>query len=366
MDFQDSITNAADNTCKWLHTHRNYQEWYQSRSSILWIKGEPGAGKSTLIKYASKQNPGGAIIASFFFNDQGSSIEKSALGLYRSILYQLLPLASSQLSNLTQVYRERCQLRGEFGETWNWHEGELEGWVKVLLLTLAVRPVRVYIDALNESGDKVASQVMRYFKNLVSEATHAGKALSICFSCRQYPVITLGYGLEIVVENENSAGIANYVQKMFLDSGIEGEKARVLEKEIVNRAEGLFMWTVLVVPKVVRQCLGGIRLQAILAELGRLPQGLNPLYERILRDIPVEERTQSLRLMQWVCFAPRHLSLREMRVPLVVGTDTLHNSLSECTNTDSYVETDEDMKRRVTDLSKGLADMKTRGMRKIV
>jgi hypothetical protein len=171
MDLRiHDIADAADNTCKWLCTHPNYEKWFQSRSSLLWIKGKPGAGKSTLIQYAIRQeNSNGATLASFFFNGRGSTIEKTPLGLYRSILHQLLPRAPEQFSRLALVYKERCQARGEFGKKWGWHEGELKGWLTDLLLALAVRPVRIYLDALDESGEDVAIQIVDYFQSLCSQ-----------------------------------------------------------------------------------------------------------------------------------------------------------------------------------------------------
>ena len=132
----NAIANAADDTCKWLSKHPSYEKWFRTRSSLLWIKGKPGAGKSTLMKYAIRQgNPNETTKASFFFNGRGSSIEKSPLGLNRSILPQLLPLAPEQLSRLTLVYIERCQTRGKFAEKWDWHEGELKDRLTDLLLT---------------------------------------------------------------------------------------------------------------------------------------------------------------------------------------------------------------------------------------
>jgi ABC-type ATPase involved in cell division len=66
---------------------------------FLWLKGKPGAGKSILMKFlyseakkAAKPNPG-ALVISFFFNARGGHLEKSTLGLYRSLLWQLFEKA---------------------------------------------------------------------------------------------------------------------------------------------------------------------------------------------------------------------------------------------------------------------------------
>src|ERR1700722_20245202 len=136
MDLRvNNIANATDGTCEWLVTNLSYLEWLQARSGLLWIKGKPGAGKSTLMKYALRQEGHDqTIIASFFFNARGSQLERTPLGLYRSILHQLLRFAPYQLCRLAKIYKERCQTRGKVRKEWEWHEGELKDQLLDLLL----------------------------------------------------------------------------------------------------------------------------------------------------------------------------------------------------------------------------------------
>ena len=200
MDLRmNDVDRAAGNTFTWLASHATYQEWLETPSSLLWIKGKPGAGKSTLMKYViSDIEDGRTPTATFFFNGRGSAIEKSPLGLYRSLLHQLLPIADEQLSALTSVYRERCQTRGKYEQSWVWHEQELRDRLSHTLLALAVHPLRVYVDALDESGEEIANQIVNYLRLLVSKASKAGKFLTVCFSCRHYPLIAPKYGLEVL------------------------------------------------------------------------------------------------------------------------------------------------------------------------
>ena len=368
MDLRaNDIANAADNTCQWLLTHSNYVEWLQSKSSLLWIKGKPGAGKSTLMKYALRQEGRDqTVIASFFFNARGSPLERTPIGLYRSLLHQLLRFAPDQLSKLAAIYKERCQLRGEVEMKWNWHEGELKDWLSDLLLTLAVRPVRLYIDALDESGEAVATQLVEYCQSLVKKAFCAGNFLYICFSCRHYPIIATLDGFTICVENENSTDIKAYVQQRLEANSIEQRKAQLLSEEILKRAHGAFQWITLVIPRVLRECKCGKRIDTIQSNIRKLPPELHNLYGMILTEISDDERFESLKLMRWICFAFKPLSLREIRHAMAVDISTSYTTLQECTNTESYVETDEDMEKRVIDLSKGLAEVQVHRRRNFV
>ncbi|EEY16564.1 pfs [Verticillium alfalfae VaMs.102] len=59
------------------------------------MRGKAGAGKSTMMKFIyqrtkEKVKSPDTIVASFFFNARGMELEKSILGMYRSLLVQLL------------------------------------------------------------------------------------------------------------------------------------------------------------------------------------------------------------------------------------------------------------------------------------
>lgn len=87
---------------------------------------------------------------------------------------------------------------------------------------------------------------------------------------------------------------------------------------IVDNASGVFQWVVLVVAPVVKLKERGTPKKAIQARLQVIPKELDSLYERILREIDKDDLALSLQLMQWICFALRPLSLRELRYAMAV------------------------------------------------
>jgi len=48
------------------------------------------------------------FIISFFFHDCGAKIQKTPVGLYRLLLYQLLERFSTVVSNVVQTFESRC------------------------------------------------------------------------------------------------------------------------------------------------------------------------------------------------------------------------------------------------------------------
>jgi nucleoside phosphorylase len=95
---QKTIKLAHKKTRRWLLGREEYLDWLdvtklEDHHGFLWIKGKPGTGKSTIMNFAhieAKRKMKGKIVISFFFNARGTDLEKSTIGMYRSLLLQLL------------------------------------------------------------------------------------------------------------------------------------------------------------------------------------------------------------------------------------------------------------------------------------
>ena len=337
---RNDIVNAAINTCAWLSVDQKYVEWSKKRHGLLWIKGHPGVGKSTIMKYASEaeRGRGSLVCASFFFYGGGTLIQKNPLGLFRSLLHQIVQQVPSLLLELTHIFERRCETDGDFGKKWTWHETELQDFFSTAVVEAAkTEAIRVYVDALDECGEQVATDLVTLFQGLA-------ESLSICFSCRHYPLIALEYGLEICVENENAQDIQTFVNRE-----LNKEHYESIRDQIIWKSAGNFQWVKLVVVLVHSLVRRGISSRAVQEEVDQIPQELSKLYKELLTSMIKHEMQESLQLMQWIHFGLRPLTLRELRTAMAVDASSSSGSI------DHYVETDEAMERRVRDLSRGLA-----------
>lgn len=85
-----TIRAAHTGTCEWLFTRKEYEilrDTSQARlhHGFLWIKGNPGAGKSTLMKSAythGLKTHVKDVTVSHFFSAKGSLLHHSAEGMY--------------------------------------------------------------------------------------------------------------------------------------------------------------------------------------------------------------------------------------------------------------------------------------------
>ena len=131
---RDDVADPAPATCAWLIPHPTYRKWLDQGYGLLWIKGNPGVGKSTVLKHALENTKQfvseGTILASFFFHGRGAPLQKNVFGLLRSLLHQILEQNRDLLSKFTLLYKNKCQIQGKFPDKWEWQVNELRNFFK--------------------------------------------------------------------------------------------------------------------------------------------------------------------------------------------------------------------------------------------
>ncbi|KAH7243777.1 hypothetical protein B0J15DRAFT_358152, partial [Fusarium solani] len=358
--FND-IDRAAEGTCKWLLRHEKYKDWATYDRGLLWIKGKPGSGKSTLLRYAvgdaiiASSIGDRALVLSFFFHGRGVELQRTPLGFFRSLLHQLLRHVPDALPDLIAAFQERCKNMGEPEKKWQWHLREMQGFFKSSLLkVLENRSIRLFVDALDECGEENAIDLVEEFKSLLQELQFTDSQIHICFTCRHYPILDLDSGFEICLEHENREDISTYVQAKFSTCTSSTIPATIRET-ITGHASGVFMWARLVTKRVFDLERRGVGWKAIEEEINAIPPDLDKLYSRAVQGM--HERSASLKLIQWICFATRPLSLDELRWAMVVDADCPHRLLRECQRTKDFTSDNDKMKRRIQTLTCGLAEI---------
>ncbi|KAL6401197.1 hypothetical protein AUP68_16923 [Ilyonectria robusta] len=359
--YNDKNVKAASGTCEWLLPHETYKSWAASSRGLLWIKGKPGSGKSTLLRYALenvKKSPGigdGSIVLSFFFHSRGVKLQKTPLGLFRSLLHQVLSQVPDVLPGLVDTFQKYCMNKGESGKDWQWDSNELQHFFELSLSkVLENRPVRLFVDALDECGEEDAVDLAENFNSLLQSlpSTTAGQ-LHICFSCRDYLNLELNSGGRVIcVGQENGPDISTYVQAKL--SGLRVRMGSTLPDLITGRADGVFMWARLVVERVLKLEREGEGPRRIEDAVYAIPTDLHKLYDELVRS--VDKNSASIKLIQWICFAKRPLSLDELRWAMIVDADCSYKSLRQCENAEDYAWDCDMMERRLKMLSRGLAE----------
>ena len=348
---QATIKNAHVKTCKWLLQQSEYQDWLDPRKTLetygfLWIKGKPGTGKSTIMKFTlvhvertmSKE----LISVSFFFNARGRELEKSTTGMYRSLLFQLLKKLPRLQGILDFINLSRMSAR--------WELEVLKQTFRYAVEKLEREHLLCFVDALDECPEDQVRDLIEFFESLSHLAVMNQIRLHVCFSSRHYPHISTSMGLQLVLEEQEGHlnDITTYLSTE-LKAG-SSKKIREIKAQIIEKASGIFLWVVLVVRILNKEYDKG-RIHALQKRLKEIPTELNELFKEILmRD---GQNTKELLLcIQWILFAQKPLKREEFYFAILSGLDP-----QSLTAWDKEEITPQDMERFILNSSKGLAEM---------
>jgi ankyrin repeat protein len=366
------VEEVLKGTCQWIYGNPKYLKWISHKESgqhqnFLWVKGKAGSGKSTLmknlIKHVGVENPL-AIIVSFFFDARGTSLEKTPLGLYRTLLLELFAKVPNLLQEIDIALHQRLQMSVS---DWEWREDELKDLLRSVLSSLRGRRVYIFVDALDECEEDNhtehtrARDLVRFFEELLNRKTTQSPTMYLCLSSRHYPLITVRNctrSLVLCMEEENSADITQYIE-YWLRTGPPTStlKDRELIQDIATRSNGVFLWAVLVVQKILISRDRGKSKAYLKTLLRETPVGLDPLFRQILQDVDAEDREDTVKLLQWALFSQVSLTLDELQHALAFHSETAPTSVAEWKTSEDY-QTSSSFENRIRDLSRGLIELR--------
>ncbi|EHK41000.1 hypothetical protein TRIATDRAFT_227281, partial [Trichoderma atroviride IMI 206040] len=353
------LTAAQRGTCCWFLAKPDYISWHDvaqqpDHGGLLWIKGNPGTGKSTLMKFLfeeAKSSANGAspqIILSFFFLARGTDDEKSTTGLYRSLLHQLfqrIPETEDSLGWMTADGAKTVQRNG-------WQDASLKQTLAHAVQHLGSRSLTIFVDALDECNQDQVADMVSFFEELCSSSREKQTLLRVCFSSRHYPTVTIQQGTEVTLEDEtgHTDDIQHYIKSKLRIP--KSNKADSLRQELLTKSSGIFLWVVLVLDILNRECSKGtMPIKKMRDRLKEIPPRLNDLFQMILtRD--GDNRDQLKACLKWILFASRPLKPPEFYFAVQFKCD------KECSGFwDREDIGSDEMKAFVRISSKGLAEV---------
>lgn len=329
-----TIDAAHGQTCRWILQNPQYKDWLdkcklKDHHGFLWIKGHPGTGKSTLMKYAlsvSRSNHGGAtLVIAHFFNARGADLEHSTIGLYRSLLVQLFEAQPGLLSSFDAFLRERAI---EIKDALHLLPSNLS-LLKALLSMLINKQKRslvCFIDALDECATYEARDMILFLKALGEMAVESSVEFRVCLASRHYPYINIDRSLELVLDDQRGhvKDIATYIKSVLVVRG-DGYASKLRDK-ILTKSQRIFMWVVLVVHILNEEYDGDIT--HLDKRLNDIPVGLHELFRGIIsRD--KQNYDKFVFCIQVILFAYRPLRPMELYSMVQAGTGECKLQLTE-------------------------------------
>ncbi|KAI1325809.1 hypothetical protein F5Y16DRAFT_253655 [Xylariaceae sp. FL0255] len=330
-------------TGEWLTSHPEFRKWKdESASSLLWLRGIPGSGKSKLTSlviedainaFKSKQAPSPAY---FYCSrnpaEPGRSDPEKILA---SIVRQLSssergkPLISPTIKTYEANEEEGFPTDGL----------QLQDSYDLLLKILDNYPTAmIVIDALDECDPRTRqalldrlSGILRSSNTLVKIFVSSRNDQDIVYNLRDYPTLEISSDL-------NRNDIHRFVEcetYRLIDQGKllrSSQNQNVLRQKIVEvisaGAHDMFRWASLQL-EALSDLVTDL---AILERLGRLPPELKDLYQEILDKMQQQkaeaDRVYTNNALAWLLCSHRRLNSTEF-LAAVSTTDGLNESLSK-------------------------------------
>jgi len=312
---QEEVAEAHKETFQWVfkkdasrdsgHGH-NFLDWLRSKtdeeSNTYWISGKAGSGKSTLLRFIYDHDTTTRELrrwagskpftkAGFFFWTSGSLEQRSQTGLLRSLLYQLLDQHRELIELAFPSIWERYKImstKERVNAPISWTLADLMNGLKLFVQhVVAKAKICLFVDGLDEfDGDH--AEIIRLFTNLIASGKGNVKA---CLSSRPWPVfqeafeplphltlhsLTLKDRRKYVVDKFKQDPRMTEILKKNINEG------SALMEEIVQRADGVFLWVILVVKSLLEHLKSDDQISNIKNRLDLLPTDLDEFFQYML------------------------------------------------------------------------------------
>lgn len=347
-------TSVGDQDFTATKHNSKLSDWLKAGHGIFWVSGKPGSGKSTLMKFVADDkrtlellsqwsSPGKAIIASHYFWNAGTTIQKSHQGLLRSLLYEIFRL---------------CPHLIPIGCPDRWSEPEAHAAWPISYLHESLSRVFsaahlddlrfcFFIDGLDEhDGDHL--QLCQVLRNLADF-----KNVKLCLSSRPWNVFDDAFGhgpMKICVHDLTKADISNFSRNRLQEhprwnSVNVGGQGEWLISEISEKAWGVFLWAFLVT-KLLRDGLTNRdRFSDLQRRLVSFPSELEDFFAQILDSIEPFYRSKMATTLQIAVAAhePLHYIMYDwhdkeyddenyaIQMPITPLNDSEMSEIRECT-----------------------------------
>ncbi|KAI8715151.1 NACHT domain-containing protein [Fusarium sp. LHS14.1] len=328
-DRQTEIKDHHKNTFKWVLASKStpFSQWLMRETDILWVKGKPGSGKSTLMKFLATHDntkkrlrswgrKDTVVVAGHFFWIVGTPMQKNLLGLWRTLLYQVLKECPTLIET---VCASRWAEVDGLSVSEPWHKNELYDVMEIRSsqTSLDVK-FCFFVDGLDEytGGEKERTggfqQLINPLKTLASSPS-----IKICVSSRPWTKFDeiLGQEQQVRLEDLTREDIRRCVEDelggnlRFQKLASEDKRSERIPDLVVERADGGFLWVYLVIRSLERGLVHADNYPELRKRLDALPSDLEKYFQQMLKSIDPFYKDQTLRIFQTAIAAEQSLPL---------------------------------------------------------
>jgi hypothetical protein len=285
--IEDTKGGLLEDSYRWVLENSDFQQWRDNQQGrLLWIKGDPGKGKTMLLcgiineleKSISKTD-----ILSYFFCQATDPRTNRATAVLRGLLYLLVDQQPSLISHIQKKHDRAGKSLFEDTNAWI----ALSEIFTNILQDPSLRSTFIIIDALDECVEDLSSLL-----DFLVQKSSISSRVKWVISSRNWPDIEerlerAGHKVRLCLElNPKSISVAvntyiKYKTRQLADEKHYDDRTReAVLQHLVSNADNTFLWVAL-----VYENLKNIARWKTLKKLKEFPPGLNLLYQRMFEQI---------------------------------------------------------------------------------
>uniref|UniRef100_L2FZ75 Ankyrin repeat protein n=1 Tax=Colletotrichum fructicola (strain Nara gc5) TaxID=1213859 RepID=L2FZ75_COLFN len=332
--------NRTRDTCEWLIHHTQFLKWEESAcSSVLWLQGNIGTGKSFLTSkvidryWAQSRNASQPPCeksdegVAFFYCNSSDTTRHSVHSVLRSYVRQLCEVTRDRKSVhrvVIDLYNRRAEIQSDI---------TVEDCETALIEMINSYPRTVLIlDALEECNKETRRKLIEIFKRLVEKSN---RLLKIFIASRPehdlngYMRSFQGPQTMITISTLDNRGDI----KTFVDAEVDNfaanwevETKQLIKDVLVEKSDGMFRWTYLQWEQLKDLSTNG----GVKQRLGTLPKTLTEAYDEVYDrfDPGGVECFMMQRVVRWIMCARQPLESRALLAAIRIESEEANGEQS--------------------------------------
>ena len=295
-------------TCEWLCMDVEYCRWLQdaTHSSIFWVRGPPGCGKSYLAGHVIEELELARNRCCYYFFRHGDKARSSMEDFLLSMTWQMAKHPDVRRRVLEICRRDPSVASGDYRTLHRklWDQG-------IFRASLDNQPTYFVVDAIDEC--RIGNELAKFLLRVMEKS----KGLVRIVATSRHPHTHYSISPTLITYRDIFVPDVQEDISRYLDAtehelrGATSREKRVMKELVLAKSNGCFLWVVLVLRRL-RNIVGS---QARLRALEEAPPGMDQLYERILQTMPKKDGL-SREILIWVTCAIRSLTTAELKFVL--------------------------------------------------
>ncbi|KAL8688063.1 MAG: hypothetical protein Q9218_005932 [Villophora microphyllina] len=343
----DEGGSPAQNTCNWILEIQEFDKWRSGLPPLLWLSGEYGCGKTTLISFVRSRildqpkaadsvngyNKGAKISTVCGYSCGGiSNHSMDGKTLLQGLIHDIIDNRHDLIHHATKTFKRSHP----------WSYERLFGLLKAILDDPRSKDLCIAIDALDECDDaaKIHQDLTEYLKkrweakrNPVTFIISSTRPTCEEVETSRHLISYLKLDVDKKLQDYITADILQFTRDELKLLLIDGRlfprddnnkllKYESLAKLIADKSGGSFLWAALIVRKMKSMKFVGEAPEVTVEQfISTCPSNVQEMYSRTLKDVDEKWHKDVARSLHILLAAKRPLKLSEFKSAFALNND---------------------------------------------